>query len=122
MIHELVGYPSSEAVRQFVNSMKKVVDKYGWGDEVVHPWANVPMKISKIISDMSDYWKCSRGTKDYLIDLGNGLAKILNAWVEYEENGVWVKIISSGKMVRVERDFAEELVNGGICEMIVGVE
>ena len=118
MLYGLSGVVSADRVMDLVKDMKEVVAEFGWADEVVHPWAGCPMKVGKIIDDISEYKNCTKGTRDYLVDMANGLVRILNAWMEHEKNGVWVKIIDSGKMAKVEKDFAEELVSMGRCEIL----
>lgn len=118
MLYGLSGAVSADNVRDLVIDLKRIVAKFGWENEVVHPWAGCPMKIGKIIEDISSYKNCTNGTKEYLVDMANGLVRILNAWIEHEKNGVWVRILESGKMAKVEKDFAEELVKMGRCEIV----
>ena len=120
MIERLSDCPSSEDVRDFVFTVNRILDRYNWWDEVIHPWAGVPMKLSEIVEQVKSKSNWNEYNREYLIDLANGMARILDAWVEQEKTGVWIQIKKTGKMSKLPRDFAEELVESGVCEWVVG--
>lgn len=107
---------TSDSVKEFVKEAERMVREYGWEDRNVHPYG-FPMKVTKIISDLKDYDKCTRGSKEYLVDMANGLADIINKWEEQRANCIWVRL-TNGKKRQMDRDLAEVLAHEGLCAII----
>ena len=101
-------------VDSFVKEAEGMIRKYNWEERIVHPYPNCPLKVTKIISDLKDYDRCTSGSKDYLILLANGLADIMNAWEEHElAPKIKVRSLKSGKIHEVEEWMAKMLIEDG---------
>ena len=101
-IHQIA---TAEEVATFVSEADAMIEKYGWQDKTVSPygWAE---KVSKVIDTIRDYPRCTFGSKQYLINLANGLVDILAAWEKQElEPKLRVRLVRNGKVVEFgERD------------------
>lgn len=73
----------SEQMKAFVAEAYRMVNAYGWQDMIIAPYGRA-YKLIKAIKDISDYDRCTRGSKEILILLANGLANVLNAWESRE--------------------------------------
>jgi len=94
---------------EFLKTAMEMVKKYGWENEEVYPYS-FPLKITKILDDFADFDRCTEGSKEYLIQLVNGLADILNKWEEKElEEKVEVRIKQTGKVIKISRSSLELL-------------
>lgn len=94
-------------VAAFVKDAEAMIVKYGWQEKTVMPYS-FKMKVTKIIDDLKDYSRCTRGSQEYLISLANGLAPIMNKWEEYENaKKITVRIRKSGKIIRITADELE---------------
>ena len=120
MLNKIEGrYNMRKKAKAFVLEATEMVERYGWQDMVVHPYSNCPMKVAEIIDRLNDYDLCTEGSKEYLIQLANGLVDILNAWEEYElQPKVKVRSLKGGKIHEVTPDFAEILIKDGLAEAI----
>lgn len=123
MLNQLVWerYHKSNANdrNEFVEEAERMIGEYGWQDRTVMPWAGCSLKITRIINDLKDFDRCTNGSKYEIIVLANGLAEIMNTWEEHErEPKVTVKSLRSGKIMRISREFAEELAEEGLIKII----
>ena len=114
-LKNLGKYTFNEDVAEYVKEARRMVSAYGWEEKEVYPYS-YPEKVTKIIDMISDYPDCTTGTKYYLLDYANGLAKILNAWEDVELNGVPVRFLKTGKVHKVTAEEAEWMVYEGFCE------
>jgi len=106
---------NSDEIHAFVAEADRLVKTYGWVDEIVHPHGYA-VKIVKIIDDLRDYDICSDGSKDYLVDLANGLARVLNKWEAYELSPkVQVRLVENGNVFTVDKEWADDMIKAGIC-------
>lgn len=120
MLNKIEGrYNWYAQVEAFVLEAEKMVEAYGWEDEIVHPYANCPIKVTKIIADLKDFDRCTNGSQEYLIQLANGLADILNKWEEHElQPKVKVRSLKGGKIHEVTQEWADILIKDGLAEAI----
>ena len=106
-----INYKSFDVRAQldtFIEEAERMVAAYGWENKVTHPYAHCPVKVTKIINDLKDYDRCTRGSQDYLISLANGFADVLNSWEKYElAPKIKVRIIATGDIAEVTHDTAE---------------
>lgn len=116
-LKNLGKYAFNEDVAEYVKEARRMVSTYGWEEKEVYPYS-YPEKVTKIIDMISDYPDCTTGTKYYLLDYANGLAKILNAWEDVELNGVLVRNPRTGKVFKLKEDEAEFMVEEGFVEYI----
>ena len=121
MLERIKGYGKSEQVREFVNTATEMVKRYGWEEMMVTPWGYAE-KVTKVINDISDYDKCTEMSKETLVQLANGLVKILNHWESRElEPRVKVRIIT-GEHIGEVKEFCEstanDLISFGMVELI----
>ena len=119
MLQKITGrYGLQAQVESFIKEAERMVQEYGWQEWTVHPYS-FPMKITKIVDDLKDYDRCTKGSKEYLIQLANGLAEIMNAWEEREKAPkIRVMVLDSGKVIEIEEDFARQLISEGICKAV----
>ena len=106
-----------DEVNSFVEEAERMVRIYGWEERTVTPWS-VPEKVTKTISYIADYQHCTFSSKQLLIKLANGLADVMNAWERTEIEGVQVRVIKTGKIVKVMPEDAEMYVELGIGEAV----
>lgn len=101
----------------FVKEASAVVEKYGWGDMIVHPYPDCPITVRKILADCRDFEACTTGSQEYLVDLANGLIHILNAWEKHEmEEKVQVRVKESGERIVLRKTLADMYVSRGLAE------
>lgn len=101
----------------FLAEAERMITEYGWQDRSVHPYG-YPVKVTKILKDFRDFDICTKGSKEYLILLVNGLAEIMNAWEDYEmEPKVTIRVIESGKTVVTDEKMARLLIAEGAAEL-----
>ena len=111
------NYFKREQVFAYIAEMERMVNKYGWHDMIVHPYPNCPLKVTKILSDLRDYDNCTKGSKEYLVTLANGLADILNKWEEYENQPlVSVRVLKTGVVKMLREELANDMIAAGLCE------
>ena len=114
MLKEIKGrYNRMEQVMEFVKEADRMIEKYGWYDKVVYPYS-YPEKVVKIIDDLREYSSYTYSSKSLLVDMANGLVKIMNAWEEQEnEPKVSIKMIRGGKVIILPKSFAEIIIADG---------
>ena len=101
MLKPLFGKITENEIMMFVNSASEMIRKYGWENENVHPHG-YPMNVCSVVRQICDWGECTRGSKEYLVLLANGLAKILNAWEEYElAERIQVRSKANGKVLTI---------------------
>ena len=111
-------YGVADKIYALADEMEVKVHQYGWEDRTVMPWAGCSLKVTDIIRDMRDYWRCTSGSKAYLVSLANGLVDILNAWEAHElEPKVTVRT-KGGKVRRISAEMAQEFIAVGLAEMV----
>ena len=117
MLNKIEGrYGRTEQVEAFVKEAERMIERYGWEKEVVHPYS-FAMPITQIIGYLKDWDVMTSGSRDYCVTLANGLVPILNAWeARAEEPRKTVRIKSTGKIVDIpESDLA---IFEGLYELI----
>lgn len=114
MLKEIKGrYNRMEQVMEFVKEADRMIEKYGWQDKVVYPYS-YPEKVVKIVDDLKEYSSYTYSSQSLLIDMANGLAKIMNAWEEQEnEPKVSIKMVRGGKVIILPKSFAEIIIADG---------
>lgn len=110
-------YGRGEKLMAEVAKAEEMVSRYGWQERTVMPYS-YPEKVTKLLWECKQFDDCTPGSRDYLIQLWNGLAGILNAWDEQEQVAVSVRILHNGKVRRLAPEFADELVKEGKAEYI----
>ena len=105
-------------VNAFVKEAEQMIEKYGWQEKTVMPYS-FPVKVTKILRDLRDYGRCTKGSQLYLISLANGLAEIMEAWEKYElAEKVTIRIIKSGKLAQFTPEVAQEFIADGMAELV----
>ena len=104
MLNKITGrYNHRSQVLAFITEAERMISQYGWQNKVVHPHSYA-MPITEIIGYLKDYDICTEGSREYAIQLANGLADIMNAWEAHElAPNVMVRIIKSGKVVKITK-------------------
>lgn len=99
---------TGEQMEKLVKEAEELVERYGWQDRITHPYENCPTKVSKILADCKDYYECTKGTREYLVQLINGLVPILNSWEQYElAPKVAIRVVGTDKVIEVLAEDAE---------------
>lgn len=117
MLEKIEGrYGRTEQVEAFVKEAERMIQCYGWEKEVVHPYS-FAMPITQIVGYLKDWDVMTSGSRDYCVELANGLVPILNAWEErMEAPKVAVRIKSTGKVVEITESDLE--LFEGLYELI----
>ena len=119
LIWETYRKSNAEARQKFIDEAERMIYTYEWEDRTVMPWQGCELRATTIINDLKTFDQMTNESKAYFIDVVNGLAEIMNAWEEHErEPKVTVKSLKSGKIMRISREFAEELADEGLIEII----
>jgi hypothetical protein len=108
---------TAQEVEALADEMDRMVQKYGWQDRTVMPWAGVQMTVAEITRNMRDYSECTRDSKIYLIDLANGLVPIMNAWEKQELTGIKLRSLKTGKVVKVDPEMADLYLDNGFVRV-----
>ena len=103
---------TTEEVEAFVKEARHMVNHYGWADRTVTPWGYVE-KVTKTINDIADYRRCTFSSKQMLITLANGLARVMNAWEQQELTGITLRSIKTGKVVKVDECIVDLYLDNG---------
>lgn len=122
MLHEIKRYYGvAEELANLVKEAESMIKEYGWQDMTVAPWGHAE-PLMKYIGWLNDYTQCTQGTKEMLIQLWNGLAKILNAWKKHEAEKTIRCLILSGKhkgeIRMIEPWMAEMLAEDGAVTIL----
>ena len=109
---------TAEDIDALADEMDRMVERYGWQDRTVMPWAGVKMSVAEITRNMRDYRRCSKGSKLYLIDLANGLVDIMNAWEAHELEPKMQIRTKNGKVHTLSVEMAQLMIAEGCAEAI----
>ena len=107
---------TAEEVAAFVREAKHMVALYGWSDRTVTPWGYAE-KVTKTINDIADYRRCTFSSKQMLITLANGLARVMNAWEQQELTGITLRSIKTGKVVKVGEEIVDLYLDNGFVRV-----
>ena len=105
------GYkmPSDEEFVRWSDEAAALIHKYDWENRSVWPW-NYPIPVTKIVNDIHGAAQYSFGSKWELYLLAKGLTDILNKWEENELTGVTLKNLRTGKIFKINKEFADEMM------------
>ena len=105
------GYtiPTDEEFIRWSDDAAALVRKYNWVDRKVWPW-NFPIEIADILEQIHTAPLCTYGSKVECYLLAKGLTDILNKWEEKELTGVTLKNLRTGKIFKIDKEFAEEMM------------
>lgn len=105
------GYriPTNEEFIRWSNDAAALVSKYNWEDKKVWPWS-FPMSVVSIIDQVRTAPICTYGSKVECYLLAKGLTDILNSWEKTELEGITLKNLKTGKIFKIEKDFADEMI------------
>jgi hypothetical protein len=101
--------PTDEEFIRWSDEAAALVHKYDWENRSVWPW-NYPIPVTKIINDIHGAAQYSFGSKWELYLLAKGLTDIFNAWEKKEIEGVTLKNLKTGKIFKIDKEFAEEMM------------
>lgn len=123
MLNEIKGsYGISAQMKAFAKEAERMVKEYGWQDMTVAPYGSYADPVTKYIGWFKDYDNCTRGTKEHLVLLANGLARVMNAWEEHRKAATVKCRLLRGKHKGEERMYepwmAELLVEDGAVAII----
>lgn len=119
LVWETYRKSTAEDLQNFIAEAERMIEAYGWSNRTVMPWPGCEIRVKTIIDDLKTFDIITRDSKEYFIDMVNGLAEIMNAWEEHElEPKVTVKSLKSGKIMRISREFAEELAADGMVAIV----
>lgn len=106
-----LGYkmPSDEEFVRWSDDAAALIHKYDWENRSVWPW-NYPIPVTKIVNDIHDAAQYSFGSKWELYLLAKGLTDILNKWEETELNSVMLKNLRTGKVFKISKESADEMM------------
>lgn len=119
---------TSEEFAEAVQTIKEVVQAYGWWNKKVHPYG-YGVKLEDLINsdawtNFSDYTGASQHT---IIAEVNGTIDILNSWLDYYESNTWAvvykgEIIYNGTragcdeyMIEIDKSGDKKIVDMEVC-------
>lgn len=108
MLKRIEDRAGEQDYKEFVKTATEMVAKYGWELRTVSPWGFAE-KVPEVIKQVG----CRQ--TPYRRTLANGLAQIMNAWENTEVNGVSI-VTKSGKVIKVSKEDADELVADGYAQ------
>lgn len=87
---------TAQEVSDKVKELRAICSQHGWGDRSIHPygWA---VKIDEFLGWHKDYQRCTHSSKQMALSELNGFIKIINAWLEQEEEPKVVIKLIAGK-------------------------
>lgn len=101
--------PTNKEFIRWSDDAAALIRKYGWEDRSVWPW-NYPIPVTKIVNDVHGAPQYTYGSKCELYLLAKGLTDILNAWEKTEVEGVTLKNLKTGKVFKIDKVFADEMM------------
>lgn len=122
MLNKITGrYGVGAQVASFVEEAERMIGEYGWQDRTVSPYMHAEPLV-KYIGWLKEYDRCTRGSKEHLVLLANGLADVMNAWEEHEKAATVKCRLLRGEHVGETRMYepwmADMLVEDGAVEII----
>lgn len=114
-----LGYkvPSDKEFIRWSNEAAALIRKYNWKGRKVSPWG-YPERVEYIVEFVAQAPGSTYGSKSQMYLLAKGLTKILNSWEEAELNGIYLKRLSTGKVFKIGKDFAEFMLESGGYEVV----
>lgn len=107
---------TEEEVSKFVEEATRMITAYGWEDRTVTPWGYAE-KVTKTVKTVSEYPACTFGTKQTLITLANGLARVMNAWEQQELTDITLTNTKTGRTVKVPEELADIYLQNGFIRV-----
>jgi len=101
--------PTDEEFVRWSDEAAALVRKYNWVDRKVWPW-NFPIEIADILEQIHTAPLCTYGSKVECYLLAKGLTDILNKWEEKELTGVTLKNLRTGKIFKISKECADEMM------------
>lgn len=120
MLNKIEGrYWIRKQMMEFIETAEGMIEKYGWQNMTLAPYGHA-VPIMKMVGELKDYDLCTDSSKEYLVQLANGMANILNAWEKHEADKTIKVRILTGKHKGEERMVSSEYVElmEGLVEVL----
>ena len=109
---------------EFKKASQELIDtcvEYNFMERTIHPYS-FNMTVAELVKGWKDYDHCSRSSKNLMQDEYEGLAEIVQHWVEVENERTVAVIITDGKHkgeVRIYHEsVAKDFVECGFAEYV----
>ena len=110
-----------EEMAEKVAEVRGYVNQYGWEKSNVHPY-NYPINIIEFLDGFADYRRCTHMSKQQMLAEMNGLIKIINKWIEREEEPkVMIRFITgrkAGQTKEIPESDVEDYIDCGLAERV----
>lgn len=118
---ELLRTGVAEDVAKKVEELRGYVNRYDWGDWEIHLYG-YPVKVSKFLDGFEDFARYTSSSRDIMRSEMNGFIKIINKWIEREEEPKaivrYLEGKKKGKIETIPNSFAQDLYEIGFVEVI----
>lgn len=105
-------------MEQTIKKVRGIVDKYGWEDKTVSPYG-FSVSVGDILKTAEEYKNYTADGRDIIGAEIEGLLRILEKWVEFEEAPrVKVRLLSgnnAGAIKDVNSGLAEDMVAANLA-------
>ena len=101
--------PSDREFIRWSNEAAALIDKYNWKGRTVRPWS-FPIEVTDLVDQIQTAPVCTYGSKVECYLLAKGLTDIFNAWEKTELEGVTLKNLKTGKVFKIDKEFADEMM------------
>lgn len=108
-----------EAFDRKVDEISEVIDRFGFNDRKVCMYSTWET-VDKLLEGWKDYEQCTFSSKKVLISEVNGFIKIMNAWIEYEQEPKVNVRFENGNIKAVAESTAKDYVKCGLADFIQG--
>lgn len=111
---------TAEEVKAKVEEIREQVEKYGWGDRMIHPYG-FGVRIDEFLGWFEDYDRCTASSKHLHLSEINGFLPIINTWIEEAEAPkVKVRLLTgnkAGEVKEISSLIAEDYIECGLAEL-----
>ena len=112
---------TAEEMQAKVVEVKEYVDRYDWGDKVIHPYS-FGVKIDEFLGWFTDYAKCTHSSKQLHLSEMNGFIEIINKWIKLEEEPkIKIRLLQgnkAGTIKEVAESIASDYIEIGFAEAV----
>ena len=112
---------TAEEMAAKVQEIRGYVTKYGWENTNIHPY-NYPINIVEFLEGFADYRNYTHMSKQTMLAEINGLIRILNKWIEREEEPkVTIRFLTgkkAGQTKMIPASDAQDYIDIGFAEIV----
>lgn len=112
---------TAEEMKAKVQELKAIVNKYEWEKTTIAPYG-YGVRIEEFLTWFEDYGRCTHSSKQLHLSEINGFIRIINKWIEREEEPkVMIRFLTgkkAGQTKEIPASDAEDYIAIGLAEKV----